>query len=162
MVWFMVFSITLNNISVISWRSVLLMEETGVPGENHRPVASHWQTLSHNVVSSTPRHEWGSNVTTLVVIGTDCTSNYHTITTTTAHMTKRKRTNKSNNVLQNNTQKTKDQATWTPQKGKDVFKRSFFFIVGCRCFNWVFQVGTMTSGSTALKGHLMDNDKVIL
>jgi hypothetical protein len=64
------------------------------------------RTLSHNVVSSTPRHEWGSNVTTLVVIGTDCTSNYHTITTTTAHMTKRKRTNKSNNVLQNNTQKT--------------------------------------------------------
>jgi hypothetical protein len=41
-------------ISVISWRSVLL-EVTGVSEENHRPVASHWQTLSHNVVSSTPR-----------------------------------------------------------------------------------------------------------
>jgi hypothetical protein len=27
-----------NNISVISWRSVLLVEETGGPGENHRPV----------------------------------------------------------------------------------------------------------------------------
>jgi hypothetical protein len=26
-------------------------------GEKHRPVASHWQTLSHNVVSSTPCHE---------------------------------------------------------------------------------------------------------
>ena len=25
-------------------------EETGGPGENHRPVASHWQTLSHNVI----------------------------------------------------------------------------------------------------------------
>jgi hypothetical protein len=49
---------TFNNISVISWRSVLLVEETGVPGENHRPVASHWQTLSHNVVSSTPRLSW--------------------------------------------------------------------------------------------------------
>ena len=24
--------------------------------ENQRPVASHWQTLSHNVLSSTPRH----------------------------------------------------------------------------------------------------------
>jgi hypothetical protein len=24
-----------------------LVEETGVPGENHWPVASHWQTLSH-------------------------------------------------------------------------------------------------------------------
>jgi hypothetical protein len=32
------------------------VEETGVPGENHRPAASHCQTLSHNVVSSTPRH----------------------------------------------------------------------------------------------------------
>jgi hypothetical protein len=28
------------HISVISWRSVLLVEETGEPGENHRPVAS--------------------------------------------------------------------------------------------------------------------------
>ena len=32
-----------------------MVEETGGPGENHRPVASHSQTLSHNVVSSTPR-----------------------------------------------------------------------------------------------------------
>ena len=31
----------LDNISVISWKSVLLVEETGVPGENHRPVESH-------------------------------------------------------------------------------------------------------------------------
>jgi len=29
--------------------SVLLMEETGGPGVNHRPAASHWQTLSHNI-----------------------------------------------------------------------------------------------------------------
>jgi hypothetical protein len=26
------------------------VEETGGPGENHQHVASHWQTLSHNVV----------------------------------------------------------------------------------------------------------------
>ena len=62
------------------------MEETRVTGENHRPVASHWQTFSHNVLLSTPPHELGSN-STLTVIGTDCTgswkSNYHTITTTT-------------------------------------------------------------------------------
>jgi hypothetical protein len=32
--WFMVFNATFNNISVISWLSVLLVEETGVPGEN--------------------------------------------------------------------------------------------------------------------------------
>jgi len=37
----MVFNATFNNISVISWRSVLLLEESGVPGENHRPSASH-------------------------------------------------------------------------------------------------------------------------
>ena len=50
---FMVFKATFNNISVILWRSVLFMEETGVLRENHRPVASHWQTLSHNVVHLT-------------------------------------------------------------------------------------------------------------
>jgi hypothetical protein len=50
----MEFTATFNNISAISWQSVLLVEETGVPGENHRPVASLWQTLSHTVVSSTP------------------------------------------------------------------------------------------------------------
>jgi hypothetical protein len=37
----MVFNATFNNMSVISWRSVLLVEETGVRGENYRPVASH-------------------------------------------------------------------------------------------------------------------------
>jgi len=46
----MVFNATFNDISVILWRSVSLVEETGGPGENHRPAASHWQTLSHNVV----------------------------------------------------------------------------------------------------------------
>jgi len=37
----MVFNVTFNNISIISWRSILLVEETGVPGENHLPSASH-------------------------------------------------------------------------------------------------------------------------
>ena len=32
---FMVFNATFNNIFAISWQSVLLVEETGVPGENH-------------------------------------------------------------------------------------------------------------------------------
>ena len=32
---------TFNNISVILWQSVLLVEESGVPGENHRPVTSY-------------------------------------------------------------------------------------------------------------------------
>jgi len=57
----MVLNATFNNISAISWQSVLFVEETGVPGENHRYVASHWQTLSHNIVSSTPHHERDSN-----------------------------------------------------------------------------------------------------
>ena len=55
----MVFIATFNNISVISWRSVLFVKETGVPGENQQPAASQWQTLSHNVVYSTPG--WDSN-----------------------------------------------------------------------------------------------------
>ena len=37
----MVLNATFNNISAISWRSVLLVEVTGVAGENHRPAASH-------------------------------------------------------------------------------------------------------------------------
>ena len=56
-----VFNATFNINLVISRWSVLLVEETGVPGENHRPVTSHWQTLSLNVVSGTPRNERGSN-----------------------------------------------------------------------------------------------------
>jgi hypothetical protein len=43
-------------------KTILLMEETGVPGENHQPVASRWQTLTHKVVSTTPRHERDSNL----------------------------------------------------------------------------------------------------
>ena len=42
----MVFNATFNNISVISWRSVLLVEETGGPGENHQSAAS-YQQLYH-------------------------------------------------------------------------------------------------------------------
>ena len=49
-IWFIA---TSNNISM-----ALLMEETGLPRENITDMqqASYWQTLSHNVVSSTPDH----------------------------------------------------------------------------------------------------------
>ena len=57
----MVFNTTFNNISVILWLSVLLVEETRVPAENHQTAARHGQMLSHNVVSSTPCNEWDSN-----------------------------------------------------------------------------------------------------
>ena len=57
----MVFNATFNNISAISWRSVLVVEETEVPRENHRSAANHWSTLSDKVVSNTPRYERDSN-----------------------------------------------------------------------------------------------------
>jgi hypothetical protein len=39
---FWCFNATFNNISAISWRPLLVVEEAGVPGENHRPWASNW------------------------------------------------------------------------------------------------------------------------
>ena len=81
----MVFNATFNNIAFIGWRSVLLVEETGIPGENNRPATSQGQTLSHSVVSCTPRIERRFELT-FVVIGTNCTgsckSNCHMIMTT--------------------------------------------------------------------------------
>ena len=74
----MVFNTTFNNISVKSWRSVFLVEETQVPGENHRQVTDkHYHIMLYRVL-----------LIILVVIGTDyigsCKSNYHTIMTTMA------------------------------------------------------------------------------
>jgi hypothetical protein len=80
----MVFNAPFNNISAISRRSALMLEETGVPGENHWPIASHWQILSHNVVLSTPRlcrirtHNFSGD---RHCIGSN-KSNYYAITTT--------------------------------------------------------------------------------
>jgi hypothetical protein len=31
-----------SNISAISWRQVFVMDEAGVPGENHQPWANNW------------------------------------------------------------------------------------------------------------------------
>jgi hypothetical protein len=39
---FLVFDATVSSISAISWRPVLVVEEAGVPGENHRPWATNW------------------------------------------------------------------------------------------------------------------------
>ena len=75
----MVFNTTFNNISVISWWSVSLVEETGVPGENHRPDKLYNLRLYSVLLTM--------NGLELVVIGTDCTGSgksiYHTIMTTT-------------------------------------------------------------------------------
>jgi hypothetical protein len=40
---FLVFNTTFSNISALSWRPVVVVEEAG---ENHRTWASNWQTLS--------------------------------------------------------------------------------------------------------------------
>jgi hypothetical protein len=77
----MVFNTTFNNISFISWRSVLLVEETVHPQKTtNLPQVTEKLYRVHLAWA-------GFELTTLVVIGTDCIgsckSNYHTITTTT-------------------------------------------------------------------------------
>jgi len=81
-----VFNATFNNISAISWRSGLLAEQTGIPGEEK--TADLWQvTDKHYQVMSYWLHFAMSGIRTHNISGdTDCTSsfksNYHTITTT--------------------------------------------------------------------------------
>jgi len=86
--WFMVFYATFNNISVISWRSVLI-------GGGNRSTLGKPQTCCKSLTNFITlccieyTSPWtGFELINLVVIGTDCTcsckSNYHTITTRTA------------------------------------------------------------------------------
>ena len=46
---------------VVSFIGGRYKQELSVPGESHMAVISYWQTLSHNVVSSTSQH--GQNST---------------------------------------------------------------------------------------------------
>ena len=83
MIMVIVFNATFNNISAISWWSVLLMEETRMPGENYQPATSHWQF--YHIMLYRIHLTWvGFEFITSVVIVTDCTgsytTNYHTIT----------------------------------------------------------------------------------
>ena len=49
--WCLVFNATFSNSSAKSWRPVWVVKEAGVPGENRRPWASNWSTLSLAVAS---------------------------------------------------------------------------------------------------------------
>jgi hypothetical protein len=62
----MVFNAIFNNISVISWRSVLLVEETGVPGENHRPAALQIQ-LPYDHDHDSPKENGKHNINHLMI-----------------------------------------------------------------------------------------------
>ena len=80
----MVFNATFNNIPALSWWSVLLVEETGVPGKPPTCRRSLTHCITWCCIIDTSA--WaGYELTTLVVKGTACISNsksnYHTITT---------------------------------------------------------------------------------
>ena len=67
--WFMVFNATFNNIWFISWRQ-LYWREYPVKTTDLSQVTD--KTLSHNVVSSTSRHQRGSNSQYLFLLTINC------------------------------------------------------------------------------------------
>jgi hypothetical protein len=68
----MVSNATFNNISVISWLSVLLVEKTGVPKEKTTTLSQVTNKLCHILLYILDLDWEGFEYLTLVVIGTDC------------------------------------------------------------------------------------------
>jgi len=83
----MVFNANFNNISVLSWLSVLLMDETGVFRENHRHTTSHW--IEEGETMQWPKENRKKD---------------------------KQRDKRTNHDLQDITQNTEDSSTRTPQK----------------------------------------------
>jgi hypothetical protein len=65
----MAFNATFNNIAVISWRSVLLVGETGVPEKTHRPAASDQAASGLSIKMYTVQNTFRTLVQPINIVG---------------------------------------------------------------------------------------------